>query len=645
MRLQRPIIFLGKLDKKEDKKEDLMEKFKPASGTWECSTCMVRNIQTANKCIACETLREATKKEEPPKSLGFSSQFKMSSDKWECGVCLVRNDSKDSKCVACTNPKPSTNNIPVTSGFGDKFKPSNDTWECNVCMIRNKAAVSKCVACESLKPGAKSEKSTLIMPPTTNNKSGFDDIVKKQQERWECSTCLVRNPNDEKKCTSCGTYRPGVPQFNFAIDSTAPKFKFGIDNTTAGAASTGFTSETSSSTSNANTGFKFGVPTNVTTPASSGTSTGFQFGIPSTAAATPAFSFGVKSAEKTEKKVDDKPAQLSFGVENERKSKSDVVVIDDDDDDDVPVKRSKPETKDSETPKKEPAKVSSSNSFLFGAKSNSTDGMFSNTSQSTKTTELPKPMFNFGQPKPSSVEEKKITFDIPEKEEKPAESDKAKASTLFNFNATQNTSPNTAASQLFSFGSSTSTTPNTSTQATFASSFQVPKFNFGSNSLPFSSKPAEITSTVTTTNTSAMFNFGNSSTTKSTFEPPKQEVKPFSFSAPTQPKTDTFAFKPNDKPSFNFGSAANASPGNVFSFEPAKPNETPTFGSSETKPTALFGSSTSSTTQAQPLNGGFNFAPAASSSTFKFGSAPGPATTQAPAVFSFGQVRTFIFLN
>ena len=35
----------------------LSQKFKPATGSWECPTCMVDNKATDDKCVACSTSR------------------------------------------------------------------------------------------------------------------------------------------------------------------------------------------------------------------------------------------------------------------------------------------------------------------------------------------------------------------------------------------------------------------------------------------------------------------------------------------------------------------------------------------------------------------------------------------------------------
>lgn len=617
------------LGKTESKKDDIMDKFKPASGTWECSACMVRNIPSETRCIACETLRATAKKEET-KPLSFCTQFKMSSDKWECNVCMIRNDNKETKCVACTNPKPGANTS-VSTGFGDKFKPSTDTWECSVCMIRNKTDASKCVACETPKPGSKTDKPTLIMPQDTNKKTGFDDLIKKQQERWECSTCLVRNPTDVKMCTSCGSYRPGVSQFKET--ASVPTFKFGIDNSnlkpsnekitnsntfTFGTASstgttpTGFKFGSTSSTevkpasTTLISGFKFGATSNSTEVSSSTTPvTGFKFGATSnstevsSASTTPVsgFKIGTTSSSSevpkstltmpvTEFKFgtqSEKTPSFSFGKTetntNENKHKSDAVI-----DDESPIKKSKSQES---LPNKD------SNKVVFGS-SNKVENIFGNPSQ------LPKPIFNFG-----TTEVKKITFDIPDGKlpEKPKESPKV-------------TTNHVTSALPFAFNTvSTSTSTNTETKSTFASTFQVPTFNFGSGSLPFNVKTAE---TVSNPSTENLFAFGA--------QQKPAEVKPFAFSAPVNPaKTESFNFKPNSAPSFNFGSG-------MTSFE--QKIETPAFGG-EVKLPSMFGTSQ----QSQPQNGGFNFAPIAPSNTFKFGSTT-PATTPAP-VFNFGQVCFF----
>lgn len=234
------------------------DKFKPASGTWECTVCLVRNVPSANRCVACETTRNVPKDatpKPPAASVGFGDRFKMPTSEWECGACMVRNKSSASSCVACTTPKPGSK--APAAPFGSQFRPPPDAWECATCMIRNGLSASKCVACETPKPGQTDAKQP-------QRSSGFGDIIKKQGERWECSTCLVRNPIDKDACTSCEMPKPGT-----ALSSTRPpasgftQFKFGLDKANVSSSvATPSTTTTSkfgaAKTDNAST-FTFGI--------------------------------------------------------------------------------------------------------------------------------------------------------------------------------------------------------------------------------------------------------------------------------------------------------------------------------------------------------------------------------------------------
>lgn len=627
------------LGKKGTPKNDLMDKFKPATGSWECSACMVRNTASANRCVACETLKEQPKTEQKIDN-SFASQFKMSADKWECSVCMVRNDNKENKCVACTAPKPDTVSVQppksyvsaTASSWGDKFKPPTDTWECGVCCVRNKSNVTKCVACETAKPGTKSDKPTLIMPPD-NNKSGFSDLIKKQNERWECEICLVRNSMDVTVCSSCGSTKPGAnvvtteSQFKFGLDKIENKseFKFGVPSKTT------------------STSFQFGVPP---TSSSSSSNTGFKFG--DTTSNNTNFTFGVKATEsKTEvsEKKDTESTGFTFGV---KPPKNDVIVIDDDSDE-------KTENK---------GIVSSSTSVVINkttsAPAKTATFTFSSPSATTIPFQTPKdstfgskteskPM-TFGSTSSAPImDAKKISFDIPEKEEN---TETPRLVPVFNFGppaiSSQTTQPVTSSiavsktDTLFNFApkpieKAENNQVVCSTTEKPASTFPVPQFNF-SGGLPFTSK----TESTTTTRATPMFSFGSNtpSASKSTFSQVtnKAEVKPFSFGTSETPaKQSTFNFKENSKPLFNFSSNNPQPSSELFSFN-SKP---------ETKPAVSFGTvpdvvSTSGVfgapvVQAPPQNGGFNFGSStAATPNFKFGSS---APQQNTPIFSFGQVR------
>lgn len=649
--------------------DSLMDKFKPAIGTWECTACMVRNLPTATRCLACETLKEPPKKQaETPASASFGAQFKMAADKWECTACMVRNNQADTACVACTTPKPGavkasapSSSVPAASstfsGFGMQFKPAEGTWECSACMIRNKSDVVKCVACESPKPGIKIDKPTLIMSPTAG--PGFGDFIKKQQSNnWECESCMVRNPAEKTQCVCCDTPKPGVqPQ----VKSSGPQFKFGINQTTT--PTTG--------------GFKFGIDkTDAAKP-----STTFSFGIPSaakpvdttssSAATTPAptgFTFGIPAT-----KIDEKKTEAAVSVTTTVTS--------------LPVasKPSSTTTTPSDAPKtftfgklattSQPANttnVKTTSSFSFGTNS---------TSQPTTTAALPTFSFTTTTTAPVTA-----TAAVTVTKSNPVSTFSSTSGTSI-FGGTIST-PATVPATTISFGAGTKSVTATtvittavtsstfsfgatsSKPVTFGSENSLPQFNFGAGSLPFNPSTGTVKSgnaTVATTTAAATASgssfgastsaFGAVNNASFTFSPApnttapatnKAAVKPFAFGNGDAKPTPTFSFTPKDKPTtaplakapvFNFGAPSNTKPGDgfnssgtapntgLFSFNAAKPDtKPPSYGAATSG--GVFGTPAAST----PQNGGFNFASAATPS-FNFGENTGFSN---PGAFGFG---------
>ncbi|KAL3275397.1 hypothetical protein HHI36_020161 [Cryptolaemus montrouzieri] len=181
------------VDSFKNKNDSIMEKFKPPEGSWECTTCLIRNKAESVKCAACETTRAKETPKVEKSFPSFSIQFNKKPDEWDCTVCMVRNKVQNEKCVACSCPKlPS--NAPKTNGFGNKFLMSSDVWECKTCYVRNKKDVIKCVACETARQD---------VPKS----SGFGDKFKPPPGTWECQTCSIRNKAATDTCEACNTKR------------------------------------------------------------------------------------------------------------------------------------------------------------------------------------------------------------------------------------------------------------------------------------------------------------------------------------------------------------------------------------------------------------------------------------------------------
>lgn len=76
---------------------------------------------------------------------------------WECSVCLVSNKLSDEKCVACKAAKSvagDNNKLSVAKPFPSLVASSSTDWTCDTCLVSNKQDVVKCVACSAAKPGA-----------------------------------------------------------------------------------------------------------------------------------------------------------------------------------------------------------------------------------------------------------------------------------------------------------------------------------------------------------------------------------------------------------------------------------------------------------------------------------------------------------
>jgi hypothetical protein len=254
-----------------------LDKFKPAAGVWECSSCLIHNRSDAVKCAACKTSRTST----GPVSSTTAfmpkcprTQVSASRDMWECSSCHVHNLYSATVCSKCLvartgeNPsqgKESEQPAVSISALGNKFKSASETWECGTCMVRNRNSLKHCHACETERPvlAAKStpasfSMSTLIL--------GFGDKFKKPPGSWDCPDCLLQNKSDSLNCVACQKAKPGLES------QPAIKLSFGID--------------------------KANVPIKGPDKAFSSNMQGFQFGETRLIPASE-FSFGVTQAHET----------------------------------------------------------------------------------------------------------------------------------------------------------------------------------------------------------------------------------------------------------------------------------------------------------------------------------------------------------
>ena len=87
------MLFNAGTGKQAPPKDDLMAKFKPSSGQWECEVCLIQNKSDAKTCLACQSKKP-------------SKGFEHPTGDWVCDTCLVDNKAKDVKCVACNYSRP-----------------------------------------------------------------------------------------------------------------------------------------------------------------------------------------------------------------------------------------------------------------------------------------------------------------------------------------------------------------------------------------------------------------------------------------------------------------------------------------------------------------------------------------------------------
>lgn len=247
--------------------------FKLATNEWECTACYVRNKQDDVKCVACTAAKPENKPMTQPitpavvkiQESDLMEKFKPAEGSWVCSGCLLRNNADVITCPCCNASKPTSMKVSstktdtivessaqkltpvnvestltesVNSDIMNKFKPSKNSWECSGCFVRNNNSVSTCPCCNTAKPGS-GDSSKSEQTSTTN---GFGDKFKKPVGAWTCDSCLLQNDSKQMECVACqaakpGSTKPNEPasnmgstlQFKFGMPANSGGFKFGID--------------------------------------------------------------------------------------------------------------------------------------------------------------------------------------------------------------------------------------------------------------------------------------------------------------------------------------------------------------------------------------------------------------------------------
>ena len=141
---------------------DLMRTFAPPADSH-----MLSNDSSKSKYVACDSPKAAAKQPLLPSKIlvnpdsDLMKKFAPSKGEWDCDTCLVPNKSTDGSCVACQSPKPGGGNTAkataITFGVTDnslaaKFAPPSGH---GTCLGPNKGEDSSYVASNTAKPGSK----------------------------------------------------------------------------------------------------------------------------------------------------------------------------------------------------------------------------------------------------------------------------------------------------------------------------------------------------------------------------------------------------------------------------------------------------------------------------------------------------------
>lgn len=221
----------------------------------------------------------------------FMSKFIKPAGTWECSVCMIQNNPDVTKCEACETPKPTPITKPpskplTTSSKPDelmaKFMKPTGAWECSTCLVENDAETRKCCACETPRPG---QTASTLSDAATRVSQKTDPLMAKFMKPagcWECDVCMVQNPPSSYKCEACLTPNPNAapPPPSSGSSGSAdvlPKFGSGVVT---------------------NSSFKFGSSSD--SSASVTSTEGFKFGSSSTSEATGTFKFGTTSTTSAE---------------------------------------------------------------------------------------------------------------------------------------------------------------------------------------------------------------------------------------------------------------------------------------------------------------------------------------------------------
>ena len=283
--------------KTTDAKEDLVTKFKPAEGSWECSDCMVNNDSDKVQCLACGNVKPGAEpsqgqKKEANASFSFGGSSLSSSGggfMFGSGGSSQEGDTKPVFTFGSSNQKSNpSSGFPFTFGSLKQAGPGSEqqTEDTNghLSLFNEQKPDEECKA-EQLAVRFKSEDTAKLFkekfeecqgmltnqtpvklqvtPKTTDAKEDLVTKFKPAEGSWECSDCMVNNDSDKVQCLACGNVKPGAEPSQGQNKEAKASFSFGGSSLSSFSFGSGGTSQGDSKPV-----FSFGSQNQTSTPSS-----------------------------------------------------------------------------------------------------------------------------------------------------------------------------------------------------------------------------------------------------------------------------------------------------------------------------------------------------------------------------------------
>ena len=278
--------------KTTDAKEDLVTKFKPAEGSWECSDCMVNNDSDKVQCSACGNVKPGAEpsqgqKKEANASFLFGGSSLSSSGggfMFGSGGSSQEGDTKPVFTFGSSNQKSNP-----SSGFSFTFgslkqagpgsEQQTEDTNGNLSLFNEQKPVEEADDSKDDHDGqelSENQSSANLAKEERINEDARKDVMTKFQPAegsWECEICMVNNERDKVECAACGSVKSGVEvikeqkqdskslfPFGFGSSSSGGVFSFGSGGTSQGDSKPVFTfgSQNQTSTPSSGVAFSFG---------------------------------------------------------------------------------------------------------------------------------------------------------------------------------------------------------------------------------------------------------------------------------------------------------------------------------------------------------------------------------------------------